>query len=465
MRIRTFIADNMSEAMAQVRKTLGPDAIIVSSHENPRGRGVEVRAAIDEPPVDASRVTRAGYAGTEDLTRRLRSELMGSMQSEIEAHRRARGLPPQGETFAPDTDRLEELSGGRAERNERWVKTGIAGIIEGQASRRRKEVSARIGATPIPVPPPVRKKGDVGEAKPVVVEAKPVVVEAKPIAVKSPPKPRRGWVEEIAMVLDHHGVPAALKKDLLSVAAGIDAETPELALGGALDAKFRMEMIGLDQTRPIVLVGAPGVGKTVTTAKLAARTVLAGRPVSVLTTDTLRAGAVEQLASFMDILGVELIAADTPEVLGRELKFGPAATAAYVDTPATNPFSKSEVADLERFLDLAGAEPVLVVAAGGDAIDLAETARIFAKLGAKRMIATRLDAARRLGSLLAAADAGKLAFAQVSITPYVAQGLTALNPLSLARLLVDYPDHRLAPAAAEAGRNTARPRPAKEARS
>ena len=51
MRIRTFMAETMAEAMDQVRIELGPDAIIISTAEGKRGRGAEVRAAIEEEDI------------------------------------------------------------------------------------------------------------------------------------------------------------------------------------------------------------------------------------------------------------------------------------------------------------------------------------------------------------------------------------------------------------------------------
>ena len=60
----------------------------------------------------------------------------------------------------------------------------------------------------------------------------------------------------------------------------------------------------------------------------------------------------------------------------------------------------------------------------------------FADIGAKRMIATRLDVARRLGCLLAAADHSRLAFAGVSITSRVAKGLSDITAATLARLIM-----------------------------
>jgi flagellar biosynthesis protein FlhF len=56
------------------------------------------------------------------------------------------------------------------------------------------------------------------------------------------------------------------------------------------------------------------------------------------------------------------------------------------------------------------------------------------------MIATQLDSTRRLGAILTAAQGGNLAFSLVSISPSIAQGLTALNPMSLARVLLRDPE-------------------------
>ena len=92
-----------------------------------------------------------------------------------------------------------------------------------------------------------------------------------------------------------------------------------------------------------------------------------------------------------------------------------------------------------KFINAENIEPVLVAAASGDVEDFSDVAKIFAFLGVKRMITTRVDAARRLGGLLVASDAANIALAQISITPYVAEGLSKINPLSLARLLIEVP--------------------------
>ena len=131
-----------------------------------------------------------------------------------------------------------------------------------------------------------------------------------------------------------------------------------------------------------------------------------------------------------------LTRAGSPGDLAAALRDAEESVVTVIDSPGTAPFRAAEVGDLKRFLDAADAEPLLVLAAGGAPEEDAEAAEVYSGLGAKRFVVTRADVSRRLGGILAAADAARLAFAGISISPYVAQGIDSLNPVSLARLLL-----------------------------
>jgi len=60
----------------------------------------------------------------------------------------------------------------------------------------------------------------------------------------------------------------------------------------------------------------------------------------------------------------------------------------------------------------------------------------FSEAGASRLIATKLDISRRLGGVLSAADAGRLALAAAGVSPNIGDGLAPINPVSLARLIL-----------------------------
>lgn len=244
-------------------------------------------------------------------------------------------------------------------------------------------------------------------------------------------------VATIRQALTFHGTPPRLAERLVEAAGTLDTDDPVLAFAGAMDATFTFAPLSEHgDAKPIMLVGTPGAGKTITTAKLAARATLAGTSVRVITTDTQRAGGVEQLAAFTRLLKLDLETTDTIESLREAV--AAADNPVYIDTAGTNPFSDTEMDHLSGLVQAAGAEPVLVLAAGGDAMESADIAASFAAIGAGRLLVTRLDMARRLGSILAAADAARIRFSDVSITPQVADGLSPLNPVSLARLIMPH---------------------------
>lgn len=258
-------------------------------------------------------------------------------------------------------------------------------------------------------------------------------------------------IEAITDALDRHGMPGVLAEQLIAAAmplaekllraaSALAVDAPVMVLAAALDATYRFRPLPeRDASPPLMLIGPPGSGKTVTVAKLAARAVLNNRPVHVVTTDTMRAGGIDQLAAFTRILNIDLQTALDAESLGDAITavhLSEPDALTLIDSAGVNPFDRDQVADLERLISAAPAEFVLVLPAGTDVEEAAETARIFGRLGAKRLLVTRLDAARRLGSILVAAEAADLAFCDLSTRPHVADGLSPINPVGLARLLL-----------------------------
>lgn len=247
-------------------------------------------------------------------------------------------------------------------------------------------------------------------------------------------------VDTLGTALEFHGLPPVIADRLLAAAADLLVEDPVMALAGALDAQFgftRLET--LFGRGPVMLVGMPGAGKTSTVAKLAARARLDNRAVIAVTCDVLRAGAVEQLATYAKLLEVQAYRAKDPETLANAIAGAPKGALVLIDTVGSNPFDAEEMARLAGFVAAAKAEPILVQAAGGDVVESADCAAAFAALGARRLIATRIDAVRRLGGVLSAAQVGKLNFVALGTSPQIATGLGPVNPVSLARLMMAPP--------------------------
>ncbi|MBO6521443.1 MAG: AAA family ATPase [Rhodospirillales bacterium] len=242
----------------------------------------------------------------------------------------------------------------------------------------------------------------------------------------------------LSQVLTAHGLPAHLTEKVLRDCDLVDeASDPAMTLAAAIDMGAAFKPIDFDvQQRPLMLVGPPGAGKTITAAKLAAHARFAGKQVFIATTDTKRAGGIEQLQAFTKILEMDLVTAPDVDALAACKETIQAADAAIIDTAGVNPFDDDDMQSLRALAGAAGAEIILVLAAGADAMESADTARAFSEIGAERMVISRLDMTRRLGGILAAALAGRIAVANVSINPQVADGLSRINPVSLAQLIV-----------------------------
>jgi flagellar biosynthesis protein FlhF len=228
-------------------------------------------------------------------------------------------------------------------------------------------------------------------------------------------------------VLARHGVPPKLAARL---------EGGPLSAGLAQHLEFRLLPDAVQ--RPLLLAGPCGAGKSLTCAKLAARAVLrtgggSAAPL-VITADNQRAGATEQLAAFTRVLNAPLVSAPDAAALAAAVARRGERQPVLIDTAGCDPFDPVQAASLLALARASGADIVAVLPAGFDAQESADLARAFAVLGARHLLPTRLDAARRLGGVLAAAAAG-LALTEAGTGPGVADGLTPLSPEWLARRL------------------------------
>lgn len=262
-------------------------------------------------------------------------------------------------------------------------------------------------------------------------------------AVEQPdrPLPTGGpdMVDVLNEALSGHGLAPALTEKILCTALSFDTDDTLVALAGALTTVFSFAPVEAAPRRPLLLIGAPGGGKTLSLVKLATRAVMTGVTPRLVSADAVRAGAFEQLKAFARILKLTVHRATTPEGLEPFVAASKPGDLLLIDSPGVNPYDTAARRELAALIAASGAEPLLVLPAGGDAVDTMETARIFRDLGARRFIVTRLDMAQRLGSIMSSAEALRMALGEASVTADVANGLTPFNAVVLARLLLPKP--------------------------
>jgi len=159
----------------------------------------------------------------------------------------------------------------------------------------------------------------------------------------------------------------------------------------------------LDQGGVVALVGSTGVGKTTSVAKLAARYVLrhGQRHVPLVTTDSYRIGAHEQLMTYGRLLGIPVQVASDHKELRSILNSLADKRLVLIDTAG---MSQRDVRLSEQFATLADSgvpiRTLLVLSATLHPSVLDETIQAFSSVALEGAILTKLDEAASLGGVL-----------------------------------------------------------------
>jgi flagellar biosynthesis protein FlhF len=247
-------------------------------------------------------------------------------------------------------------------------------------------------------------------------------------------------IEVIAEALARHQVSSHIAERLLATATQFANDDPVLALGAAFDTHFKFQPIIDDKPdRQFIVVGPPGAGKTLSIAKFATKATLSKRKVTVVSTDVDRAGGMEQLAAFTRLLKLNLIEIEDAHAL-RDAVMLQKDSLIFIDTAGRNPFRETERQQLQSMVQAVGGEATLVLPAGMDGNEAVDMANEFRKTGASRLLFTRLDMTRRLGSMLRVAFDAHLPFANFSMSNNVTEAPQPMNPILLARLVLNKPE-------------------------
>lgn len=159
----------------------------------------------------------------------------------------------------------------------------------------------------------------------------------------------------------------------------------------------------------IIIVGPTGVGKTTTIAKLASNTILDAksknlpRPeLCILTIDTMRVGAQEQLTKFGDILGKSVLKAESSDDV-RQIyeEYKDHVDYIFIDTSGYSPNDSTHISEMKNMLDVKmNPDIYLSVSASTKASDLQNIFRNYEPFAYESVIITKCDETKQYGNVI-----------------------------------------------------------------
>lgn len=212
-------------------------------------------------------------------------------------------------------------------------------------------------------------------------------------------------------------------------------------IAGQLEEELRVAgplQLAAGRCRVVALVGPTGVGKTTTIAKLAANYRLRDkRKVGLITVDTYRIAAVEQLRTYADIIDLPMQVVCTPKEMRQAVAEMAEMDLVLLDTAGRSPKDDVRIQELRAFLTEAGAAEVhLVLSSVASAGTLQKTAERFMDVGASALVLTKLDEAAGLGNVLPLLRTSRLPISYVTNGQNVPDDIAAADARRLARLVL-----------------------------
>lgn len=345
MKIKRFIAKDNQEALMKVRMELGSDAVIIHQRKiKPKGIFGLFRKPVIE--IVAAREEQSEIAYPNPVTRK--KESIRESSSQTTSRQKVHNQPASLEN---------ELEG---------IKTMLSQIMENN----EKSIS---------IPQNIHDQKE--EIKENILE---VLLQNQEIDPQISAQIR----EEIE--------PLHLCSDDI-------ASDRQIAEGFSRFVEENVRIMPYDpQNKIIVFVGPTGVGKTTTIAKLAARATLnEGKKVGMISADTYRIAAVEQLKTYSDILNIPLEVIYQTDEIHEALSRLKDQDTIFIDTAGRNHKEESQIEELKKLLDCLPQKDVyLLLSCTTRNHDIQSILKHYEFLEDYKIIITKIDEATAYGPIL-----------------------------------------------------------------
>ncbi len=475
MQVKRFVADDMRTVMRIVKEEMGADAVILSNRvvdgkvEILAARDYDeslINKALDQTLVESKPNSAAAYYERAAAERALQQQTADRNTAPQDELTTADWRKQPAAAYASTADISVTSTGAptRASEPQPQPKPQNPAPAEPQATNRHQAAYERQDEQPA---------ADYASAQRPNQAAGLYQTAASPFAdsvleMRDELKSLRAMIQnqqilgEWSELASKHPLRVGLYKKLSEL--GLSAEVCKyLAKGldssGDVEQAMKAALRQLEHQLPIAqddmlnhggvyaMVGPTGVGKTTSIAKLAARFAMqhGQRHVALISTDTYRIGAHEQLMTYGRLLGVPVHAAADQQELQQLLHKLHDKKLVLIDTAG---MSQRDMGLSEQFAELhhtsSKIKPYLVLSANAQQETLDEVISAFRKARPEACIITKLDEAASLGGVLSAVLKHRLPLAYISTGQKVPEDIQPARAADmLARMLVHSQRHKL----------------------
>ena len=449
MLVKRYVVKEMPEAVAMIREDLGKDAVILSTKKI-QSRGflglfaktqIEVVAAANEQEKSQQpeRIPVQGVPRTAAMGAYQQSKTQS--QQQIATLEREEVIVPPAPPKAPERSAIVQPQSVHPEPS---VLPFTPPVLASQPQLQPEEEpqAAKQLTEPQAVKQPVQQDGQLLQEVQELRQLLRTIVQA----------PERGLLPEAVMNVRQHLLSQEVQENFVDelIERGILQINKVQSVN---EQEFRVILTNLikeefervakpsplsPQTRIASLMGPTGVGKTTTIAKLAAEQVLTkGKKIGLITTDTYRIAAVEQLRTYANILNVPLEVCYSPEDITRAVDKFADRDLILVDTAGRNYGNMLNVRELNAYLEaLQPDETFLVLSLTTKASDLEEIVRNFTQVRTDKFLFTKADETKTLGAVYNLVSRYGVPLSYLTYGQNVPDDIETLSTDKLASLLV-----------------------------
>lgn len=192
-----------------------------------------------------------------------------------------------------------------------------------------------------------------------------------------------------------------------------------------------------EEKRIKAYVGATGVGKTTTLAKLAARySLMKKKNVGLITIDTFRIAAIEQLKTYANIMGIRMEVASTKESFQKSLQLLSDKDIILIDTPGRSCVDDGCLGFIDSMLRSKNIETNLLISTTASEDNLLDTVTKYSSFNYDNLIITKIDESRRYGILYDVINKARKPVSFLTCGQNVPQDIEEVSPQKITNLIM-----------------------------